>query len=49
MLQEFNTGPLHRDLFVEPIVVENGYITPPKGPGLGLALDEAVLKRHLSS
>ena len=49
MLQEFNTGPLHRDLFVEPIVVENGYITPPKGPGLGLVLDEAVLKRHLSS
>ena len=48
MLQEFNTGPLHRDLFVKPIVVEQGYITPPTGPGLGLELDEAVVKRHLS-
>ena len=48
MLQEFNTGPLHRELFEEPIVVEQGYITPPKGPGLGLVLDEAVVTRHLS-
>jgi 2-dehydro-3-deoxyphosphogalactonate aldolase len=49
MLQEFNTGPLHSELFEEPIVVENGYITPPKGPGLGLVLDEAVVKRQLSA
>jgi 2-dehydro-3-deoxyphosphogalactonate aldolase len=49
MLQEFNTGPLHREIFEEPIVVENGYITPPKGPGLGLVLNEEVVKRHLSA
>jgi 2-dehydro-3-deoxyphosphogalactonate aldolase len=47
MLQEFNDGPLHREIFLEPITVENGYITPPTGPGLGLVLDEAVVKRHL--
>jgi 2-dehydro-3-deoxyphosphogalactonate aldolase len=49
MLQEFNTGPLHAEIFEQPIVVENGYITPPTGPGLGLVLDEAVVKRQLSS
>ena len=49
MLQEWNTGPLHSELFIEPIVVNNGYITPPTGPGLGLVLDEAVVKRHLSA
>lgn len=48
MLQEFNVGPLHSELFVEPITVVNGYITPPTGPGLGLVLDEAAVKRHLS-
>ena len=46
MLQEFNDGPLHREIFHNPIVVEHGYITPPTGPGLGLELDEAVVKRH---
>ncbi len=48
MIQEFNVGPLHREIFVKPITVENGYITPPTGPGLGVELDEAVVKRHLS-
>ena len=49
MLQEFNTGPLHREIFREPIVVERGYITSPTGPGLGLELDAAVVQRHLAS
>jgi 2-dehydro-3-deoxyphosphogalactonate aldolase len=49
MIQEFNTGSLHRDLFVEPIVVVDGYITPPKGPGLGLVLNEDALKKHRSA
>jgi galactonate dehydratase len=48
MLQEFNTGPLHLEIFKEPITVKRGFITPPTGPGLGLELDEAVVKRHLS-
>jgi galactonate dehydratase len=49
MIQEFNDGPLHREIFEQPIVVENGYITPPTGPGLGLVLNEDVVKRHLSA
>jgi 2-dehydro-3-deoxyphosphogalactonate aldolase len=49
MLQEYNVGPLHSEIFVEPIKIENGYITPPTGPGLGLELDEAAVKRHLSA
>jgi len=48
MIQEFNVGPLHGELFVEPISVKDGFITPPTGPGLGLVLDEKALKRHLS-
>jgi L-alanine-DL-glutamate epimerase-like enolase superfamily enzyme len=49
MLQEFNDGPLHREIFQKPIIVENGYITPPTGPGLGLELDEAVVRRYRSA
>jgi galactonate dehydratase len=49
MLQEYNVGPLHSELFVEPITVKDGYITPPTGPGLGLVLDEKVVQRHLSA
>ena len=48
MLQEFNVGPLHSEIFVEPIVVENGYITPPTGPGLGVELNEDVVRRQVS-
>lgn len=49
MIQEFNVGPLHSELFLEPITVVDGYITPPTGPGLGLVLNDEVVKRHLSS
>jgi len=48
MIQEFNVGPLHQELFLEPIAVVDGYITPPAGPGLGLVLNDEVVKRHLS-
>ena len=34
-------------LIQEPLVVENGYITPPTGPGLGIEFDEDVLQAHL--
>jgi len=47
MIQELNVGPLHAELFEEPITVVDGYITPPTGPGLGLVLREDVLQRHL--
>jgi galactonate dehydratase len=48
MIQEFNVGPLHSELFVEPITVVDGCITPRTGPGLGLVLNEGVVKRHVS-
>ena len=47
LIQEANLGPLHQKLFKEPLVVENGYITPPTGPGLGVEFDEEVLRAHL--
>ncbi len=47
LIQEWNVGELHSAIFVEPIKFERGYITPPTGPGLGVELDRAVLKRQL--
>lgn len=47
LIQEANQGPFHKKIFKEPIVFENGYIIPPTGPGLGVELDEDVLKGHL--
>ncbi len=47
MIQEFNVGPLHEEILVEPIRVEKGYITPPTGAGLGVELNESVLQRQL--
>ena len=48
MMQEYNVGPLHSEIFLEPIAVADGYITPPTGPGLGVELNEEVVRRHLS-
>lgn len=47
VIQEANQGPLHKKIFKEPLVFENGFITPPTGPGLGIEFDEDVLKKHL--
>jgi len=47
LIQEANQGPLHKTIFKEPLVFENGYIVPPTGPGLGVEFDEQVLKKHL--
>ena len=46
LIQEYNGNELHNDIFVEPIRFENGFIEPPKGPGLGIELDEEVVARH---
>lgn len=46
LIQEANQGPLHKKIFKEPLVFENGFIVPPKGPGLGIEFDEAVLAKH---
>ena len=48
LIQEYNVNALHAEIFVEPIRFERGYIIPPTGPGLGVELDEAVVRRHLS-
>jgi len=48
MIQEFNVGPLHSEIFVDPITVQQGYITPPSGPGLGVELNADVVARHRS-
>ena len=47
LIQEANMGPLHKQIFKESLVFENGYITPPSGPGLGVEFDQEVLKAHL--
>ncbi|MEM7538095.1 MAG: mandelate racemase/muconate lactonizing enzyme family protein [Chloroflexota bacterium] len=46
LIQEFNVNDLHSQMFVEPLHFENGYITPPTGPGLGVELDETVVEKH---
>lgn len=48
-IQEFNTTSLHSEIFVEPIRYEEGHITPPTGPGLGVEFNEKVLKRQLAT
>ena len=47
MIQEANQGPLHKTIFKEPLVFENGFITPPTGPGLGIEFDEDVIKDRI--
>ena len=34
------------DLIAEPLVIENGHVRVPEGPGLGVALDEDALDRY---
>lgn len=48
LIQEYNGAGLHNDILKEPIRFENGIITPPAGPGLGIELDEAVVKKQLT-
>ena len=46
LIQEYNGGGLHEELFTNPIRFENGFIELPTGPGLGLELDEDVVNRQ---
>ncbi len=48
LIQEYNGAGLHNDILKEPIRFEQGFITPPTGPGLGVELDEAVVKQRLA-
>ena len=48
LIQEYNHTDLHSDIPVDPIRYENGFITLPTGPGLGIELNEKVLKKQMS-
>lgn len=42
-------APLERfdgDIITEDLTVDNGYVSPPHGPGLGVELDEARLEKY---
>jgi galactonate dehydratase len=47
VIQEYNATPFHDALLVEPLQFENGFITPPVRPGLGVELDEDMVREHL--
>jgi L-alanine-DL-glutamate epimerase-like enolase superfamily enzyme len=36
---------INEDVIKEPVKLDGGYIAPPKGPGLGFELNEAVIKK----
>lgn len=49
LLQEFdrNPNPLREDLLREPVWINrDGYMAPPEKPGLGIELDEAVVRKY---
>jgi len=43
---EIAEGELERSVLAAPIVVTDGWVEPPHGPGLGVALDEETLARY---
>lgn len=49
LVQEYNSTYLHSEILKEPLRFEKGFITPPTAPGLGIELNETVVKRHLAS
>jgi L-alanine-DL-glutamate epimerase-like enolase superfamily enzyme len=44
---EFNTSsdPVSRNLLAEPLVVSNGRVALPTGPGLGIEVDMEAINR----
>lgn len=48
VFQEFNitVGPLSRELCLNPIHLEDGMLRVPQGPGLGVEVDESVIKKY---
>jgi L-alanine-DL-glutamate epimerase-like enolase superfamily enzyme len=36
---------LHNDILVEPLRYADGHLDVPRGPGLGVTLDEAAMRR----
>ncbi len=48
VFQEFNvtSGPLSRDLCVNPLQLEDGMLRIPQGPGLGVEVNEATIEKY---
>ncbi len=46
LMAESIETPFHDALIKGAIRVENGFITPPNGPGLGIDVDEALARSH---
>jgi L-alanine-DL-glutamate epimerase-like enolase superfamily enzyme len=42
---DYTYNPLREELLREPVRFENGYLTPPEKPGLGMELDQQALQR----
>jgi D-galactarolactone cycloisomerase len=42
---DYTYNPLREELLTEPFRVEDGYLTPPEKPGLGVELDADALRR----
>lgn len=45
---EFNTttSPMNREICREPLQLEDGYLSVPQGPGLGVEVDEASIEKY---
>ena len=48
VFQEFNVtkDPLSRELCLNPIQLESGFLRVPQGPGLGVEVDEKTLEKY---
>ena len=48
VFQEFNVtrGPLSREIAANPITMRDGFLDVPQGPGLGIEVDEAALRKY---
>jgi len=46
LIQEYNITELHNEILKKPIKLENGYIIPPKEPGLGVEFNEEIIAEH---
>jgi D-galactarolactone cycloisomerase len=43
------SNPLRDELLVENFGLEDGHLVVPQGPGLGITIDEDVLRRYESA
>lgn len=46
LMAETIETPFHNDLIKGTITVENGFVTPPETPGLGIDVDETLARAH---